>query len=171
MWVGTITRKPKEFRYIFLLETRFFTTNGSASFSDIERIWNHQRHLYFDRHISSISSRATSRFKFERDWRYLFIQIKMTKERRCSLHWLRGCSTRMYRSFPKNNSKKIRYLTLYLNTNSQSTSWYTQPPTSSAVLAWIQAPDMFGYKNIYNFRFRLSIKLSPPFWQKRRCSW
>ena len=88
MWVGTITRKPKEFRYIFLLETRFFTTNGSASFSDIERIWNHQRHLYFDRHISSISSRATSRFKFERDWRYLFIQIKMTKERRCSLHWL-----------------------------------------------------------------------------------
>ena len=112
------------------------------------RIWNHQRHLYFDRHISSISSRATSRFKFERDWRYLFIQIKMTKERRCSLHWLRGCSTRMYRSFPKNNSKKIRYLTLYLNTNSQSTSWYTQPPTSSALLAWIQAPDMFGYKNI-----------------------
>ena len=125
MRVVTITRKPKEFRYIFLLETRFFSTNGSVSFSNIERIWNHQRHLCFDRHISSISSRATSRFKFERDWRYLFIQIKITKERRCSLHWLRGCSTCMYRSFLKNSSKKIRYLTLYLNTTSQSTSWYT----------------------------------------------
>ena len=97
--------------------------------------------------------RATSIFKFERDWRYLFIQIKkMAKEGRCSLHWLRGCGTRMYRSFPKNSSKKIRYLTLYLNTNSQSTSSYTQPPTSSALLTWIQVPDMFGYKNIITFQ-------------------
>ena len=103
-----------------------------------------------------ISIRATSRFKFERDWRYLFIQIKMTKEGRYSLHLLRGCSTHMYRSFPKNNSKKIRYLTLDLNTNSESTSWYTQPPTTSALLAWILAPDMFGYKNIKHFRFLLS---------------
>ena len=129
MWVVTITRKPKEFRSIFLSSKQvFFTTNGSASFSDIARIGNHQRHLYFVRHISS---RATSRFKFERDWRYLFIQIKMTKERRCSLHWLRGCSTRVYHSIPKNSSKKIRYLRQYLNTNSQSTSWHTQLPTSS----------------------------------------
>ena len=72
--------------------------------------------------------RVMSRFKFERNWRYLFIQImKMAKEGRCSLHWLRGCSRRTYRSIPKNSSKKIRYLTLYLNTNSQSTSWHTQP--------------------------------------------
>ena len=100
MWVVTITPKPKEFHYIFFLETRFFTTNESASFSDIERIGNHQRPLYFVRHISSRrASSNRSRFKFERNRRYLFIQIKkMAKEGRCSLHWLRGCSTCMYRS-------------------------------------------------------------------------
>ena len=55
--------------------------------------------------------------------------------------------------------RRIRYLTLSdLNTSSQSTSSYTQLPRSSALLAWIQAPDMFGYKNIKHFRFLLSIK-------------
>ena len=45
--------------------------------------------------------------------------------------------------------------------SSQSTSWYTQPPTSSALLAWIQAPDMFGYKNIIKFQISPVDKTTP----------
>ena len=91
--------------------------------------------------------RVTRRFKFERDWRYLFIQIKkIAKEGRCSLHLLRGCGTRMYRSFPKNNSKKIRYRTLYLNTSSKSTSWYTHQTTLLMIISEFRSTKL--HKNI-----------------------